>query len=239
MKKKKRTVGLKRSLSYYEHPDTRRPYQAVTLEMGRHYWKFFKEAQVTSGDHVAQFEAGLKTVVWGALCLETLLNDNCARALARLLKSGWEASAIWEAMRKTGWTYKLEMLGRLASRPRRLIETMQGRYHSVIGLRNRLVHFYDRPTPINRRKLANKSGKLSPVGFFEELYPPTAIEKELLGNTLIRFRKNVALLRQWIDRTIPAVIAGRKVTPRQEVRWLESALKDVASVEGPPTPPSP
>jgi hypothetical protein len=235
-KSRRRRVGLTRTLAYYEHPDTGRPYKAVTIGMDRHYWKFFKEAQKHKGDHISKFEAGLRSVVWGALCLETTLNNRCARALARLLNSDRSASAIWEALRRAGWDLKLELLARLAKRPRKMTNKMRGKYQKVVQFRNRLVHFYDRPTPVNHRKLAG--GKLSPIDFFHELYPTTSIEKELTGPELKEFRRNVAQLRQWIDRVIPAVLAGEKVKPREEGRWLGEAIKDVESVQKPPAPPT-
>lgn len=245
MKRGKAKVRLERSLAFHS-TDQGQIYLGVQLSIDIHYWKLYREAcEENPADHVERLESALKMVVWGAMCLESLLNARLVQALKLTPKSELDFLPIWDTIRTLNWGPKFELLGRLVQRRPESIKKMRGRLQQVMDLRNRLVHFKDDPTPIDVGPLANKDHKLTPAEVFQGLVPEASIEKELVGDAVPILQRNVSILKKWIDKTLVVIaeLHGKKVkTPVTRTTYDKPPLEldtPAPSSDSDKQPPSP
>jgi hypothetical protein len=168
----------------------------VRLQVEHYYWRLFEEVNPKSDSLEDKMMATMQTIVWGGLCIEALLNETCRNFLRWLAKprEGW--TDVWDTLERSSTQDKFIMLAKLCKRRPSAIVLLRRRVSQLIGLRNRLVHFKDSPTPV---------GEIT----FEETnletllgLPPTEIEKTLLDHDLVRrFQWNVRGLHRWLKKT--------------------------------------
>jgi hypothetical protein len=219
VKKGQSTTRLQRSLSLHSTADGQ-VYFGVTLSIDIHYWRLYQEACSEDGDNIQRFEGALKTVVWGALYLEAMLNDQLVRSLKIIPKSLLDFLPIWDIVRPMNWGPKFELLARLANRRPKSIKNMRALFQQVMDLRNRIVHFKETPTAVDLGPLANKENKMSAVEVLAGMMPSTNLENELLGGELVRLKRHVPILRAWLGKTFHVIarLHGRKVRPQINLR---------------------
>jgi hypothetical protein len=164
---------------------------SVGVVMEHYYWCYFQESITSSRNKDARFEAGIKSVVWGGMHLEALVNDKCHQFLAL----GARQQPVWDALRMARIEDKVVMLAQLARCRPQHVDNMVKRLRQVTALRNRLVHFKDRPTviPVPKKEVLGR-----PVYKVYELLPQSAIELELNGRSMEAFRRNVRVLSRWV-----------------------------------------
>lgn len=166
---------------------------AVGVVMEHYFWSYFQESLTSSRNKDAQFEAGIKSVVWGGLHLESLVNDKCQKFFVPGTCAQLEP--VWGALRMARIEDKVKMLAVLAKCRRSKTDSMIKRLGQVTALRNRLVHFKDSPThiPLPEKGILDK-----PVEVLHDFLPPSAIELELTGRPIVTFRRNVRILSRWL-----------------------------------------
>lgn len=236
MKRGKGKTRLQRSLSLHSTADGQ-VYFGVTLSIDIHYWRLYQEACKEDGDHIQRLEGALKTVVWGALCLEAMLNDQLVRVLKIIPKSLLDFLPVWDTVRPLNWGPKFELLARLANRRTNSIKRMRALFQQVMELRNRLVHFKEPPTAVDFGPLGNKDNQLSAAEVLAGLTPPTDLENELLGEQLVRLKRNVPILRTWLGKTFDVIarLQGKKPRPQINLRdYTHPAITTEAMPTSPP-----
>lgn len=166
-----------------------------------HYYREFFYESIPPATAAAEevFRATLKMVVWCGFYLEALVNHHFPIILGVLVSKHEVARELWKSLERKELYDKYILLGKLAGRPQFALQTVEKRVRFVAGLRNRLAHYKDAPTPIGK-EIVWEDSKLMGV-FIDEVLdhaPLTEVESLLNVGTAETLQRYLTGLTQWL-----------------------------------------
>lgn len=202
-------IRLKRTLHGASTPDGRVAL-SVSLSLHINYFRFYQEAKREASRltaPVAIFEERVKMVVWGALCLEALLNELVGKVVRRG-KIGSQLRPAKEPFSSSKWAPKLGFVTNAMEVGPARSKLLKERFKSVMDQRHRLVHYKNEMTPIDPATLPTAKG-VPPGQAMAMLFPKTQIEKDLSADLMKRFDVNVRGLHRWLDTAKQWIAKGK------------------------------
>ena len=145
------------------------------------YRDFLEEIDLSPRDEVVLAEAHVKTVIWGVLYIEALVNYKLYQITQAQLKNRKLAPHYWELTKKARLEDKIDLVLAYGSSRKISVEPFLKGVLRMVELRNRLVHFKDPPTKFDFSKVREKVATNAPLEDWFKHFPNPKIVDELMS----------------------------------------------------------
>jgi hypothetical protein len=157
----------------YIHTRVELLYRAFLYELDRDY-----------PDEEALFEAHIQAIIWGVLYIEGSLNHRLLAFTSKKLGRSDLVDGYWELVKQAKLQDKIDLVFSIDRVSRPWLKQAKQRFMRMVEERNRLVHFKEKPTPMDLKQFIEKIGPNAPTSAWEEHAPKPKIVSDLLATSL-------------------------------------------------------
>ena len=125
--------------------------QSVTVAAGLDlaFERLFSEAQRGLEDPEASIDVGVRVVLFGCLWLEAICNERLRQLIELRVDSSTLGSALWQAVERNPFINKYALIGAFGDETDFAeARVLANRLQRIFDLRNSLVHFKAKNTPV-------------------------------------------------------------------------------------------
>ncbi|HUW75847.1 MAG TPA: hypothetical protein VMV70_04140 [Gallionella sp.] len=148
------------------------------------YRHFLEEIETEHTSEDTLFEAHLKTIIWGVLYIEGLVNYKLYTFNVTKLSTPDLVDSYWKLTRRTNIQDKLDLVFAADRVERPWLLEVKKKFHENVEERNRLVHFKDVPTAFEFSVLREKLGTNAPSSKWIEHTPHPKVVADLLSEPI-------------------------------------------------------
>lgn len=171
-----------RSIQINFSTDTSRTTVHTRVEL--FYRHFLEEIETEHTSEDTLFEAHLKAIIWGVLYIEGLVNYKLYTFNVAKLSTPDLVDSYWKLTSRTKIQDKLDLVFATDRVERPWLLEAKEKFHKIVKVRNRLVHFKDLPTAFEFSVLREKLGTNAPSSKWIEHTPHPKVVAELLSELI-------------------------------------------------------
>lgn len=151
-------------------------------------------------DDETLFEAHVQVIIWGVLYIEGLLNHKLLAFTGKAFRRAELVDSYWELVKQAKIKDKIDVVLSIDGARRPWLKECKKQFLTMVEERNRLVHFKEKPTPMDLKAFVATLGPDASSRLWSDNAPFPKIVADLLATSLTHRIQLVRNLGDEIDR---------------------------------------